>query len=200
MKKALVVLIGIILVIAAMAVFFIEKMMLVDTSKYEFLKEPRITEMQNQKMIEIELAGNPRETAGKAIGELFSVFFSLKGQGNNMPISAPRARWSGDFNKAETMVGKYAMPVSDNVMQLPPLKDSQVKLVTWEYGTVAEILHVGPYNQEGPTTEKLMKYIQDKGYKVIGDHEEEYLKGPDLLRLVKPKDYYTIIRYQVRKQ
>jgi hypothetical protein len=199
MKKALVVIIGIILVVAALVVFFFEKPK-VDLSQYESLKEPRITEMQNQKMIEIELKGNPSETAGKAMGELFSVFFMLKGHGNNMPISAPRARWSGDFNKPETMIGKYAMQVSDSVTQLPDLKDSQVKLVTWKYGTVVEILHIGPYDQEWETVKKLMNYARDNGYQIAGEHEEEYLKGPDLLRLVKPKDYYTIIRYRVERR
>lgn len=200
MKKALIIIIGIILVIAAMGVFFIEKMMLVDTSKYEYLKEPRITEMPNQKMIEIELKGNPSETAGKAIGELFTVFFTLKGHGNNMPISAPRARWIGDLNSPETMVGKYAMQVSDNVTELPDIKESQVKLVIWQYGTVAEILYIGPYDQEWETVKKLMNYVRANGYQIAGEHEEEYLKGPDLLHLVKPKDYYTIIRYRVDKR
>ncbi|MDD5454820.1 MAG: GyrI-like domain-containing protein [Candidatus Ratteibacteria bacterium] len=197
MKKALIIIVGVILVIAAMGVFFIEKMMLVDTSKYEYLKEPRITEMPNQKMIEIALTGNPNETAGKAMGELFTVFFTLKGHG---PTSAPRARWIGDFTSPETMVGKYAMPVSDNVTQLPDIKDSQVKLTTWQYGTVVEILHMGPYDQEWETVKKLMNYAQKNGYQIFGEQEEEYLKGPDLLHLVKPKDYYTIIRYRVIKR
>ncbi len=199
MKKAIIIIVGIILVISAMGLFFIERMMIVDTSQYEFLKDARITEMQDQKVIEIQLTGNPNETAPKAMGELFSVFYALKGSGNTISKPAPKARWSGDFNNMQTLVGKYAMQVSDNFTQLPDLKNSDVKLVTWEYGTVAEILHTGAYNEEGTTTEKLMKYIQDNGYRVIGDHEEEYLQGPDLLRLVKPKDYKTIIRYQVKK-
>jgi effector-binding domain-containing protein len=199
MKKALIIIVGIILVIAAMGVFFIEKMMLVDTSQYEYLSQPRITEMQNQKVIEIELTGNPSETAPKAMGELFPVFYALKGSGNTISKPVPKTRWIGDFNNMQTLVGKYAMQVSDNVTQLPDLKGSQVKLVTWKYGTVAEVLHVGAYDQEGQTVTKLMKYINDNGYKVIGEHEEEYLQGPDLLRLIKPKDYKTIIRYRIKK-
>ncbi len=199
MKKALIVIIGIILIVAALVVFFLEKPYVANLSQYESLKEPRITEMPNQKVIEIELKGNPNATAGKAMQELFPAFYQLKGYGNSIPNPLPKARWSGDFNKMGTLVGKYAMQVSDNVTQLPPLKDSQVKLVTWEYGTVAEILHVGSYDQEWPTIKKLMNYIQTKGYRIIGDHEEEYLKGPDLLGLVKPTDYQTIIRYRVKK-
>ncbi len=199
MKKVIIIIIGIILIVVAGIVFFLEKP-LVDFSQYEYLKEPRITEMQNQKMIEIELKGNPNETAGKAMRELFPAFYKLRGYGNDIAKPLPRARWSGDFNKMETLVGKYAMQVSDNITQLPDLKDSQVKLVTWKYGTVAEILHIGPYDQEWETVKKLMNYVRDNGYQIAGEHEEEYLKGPDLLHLVKPADYHTIIRYRVGKR
>lgn len=198
MKKAIIIIVAIILV-AVIGVLFLIERPLVDVSQYEYLKEPRITEMQNQKMIEIELKGNPNKTAPKAMTQLFSAFYKLKGYGNSIPNPIPRARWSGDFNNMETFVGKYAMQVSDNVTQLPPLKKSQVKLVTWEYGTVAEILYVGPYGEQRPIIEKLIKYIRDNGYQIIGEHEEEYLKGPDLLGLVKPKDYHTIIRYRLKK-
>ena len=198
MKKAIIIIVGIILIIIAGAVFFLEKPF-VDLSQYESLKEPRITEMLNQKMIEVQLTGHPKDTARKAMMQLFPAFYKLRGYGNSIPNPLPRARFSGDFNKIETLVCKYAMQVSENVTQLPPLKDSQVKLVTWEYGTVAEILYVGPYGEEGQTIAKLIKYIQDNGYQVIGELEEEYLKIPDLLGLVKPKDYHTIIRYRVKK-
>jgi hypothetical protein len=155
--------------------------------------------MPNQKVIEVELKGNPNETAGKAMMQLFSVFYKLRGYGNKISKPVPKARWSGDFSNMETMVGKYAMQVSDSVAKLPPSKDSQVKLVTWEYGTVVEILHVGPYDQEWETIKKLMNYARENGYRITGEHEEEYLKGPDLLGLTKPKDYHTIIRYRVKK-
>jgi hypothetical protein len=69
---------------------------------------------------------------------------------------------------------------------------------TWEYGEVAEILHLGSYETEPPTIERLQEYVAAEGYSVIGDHEEEYLKGPGMM-MVAPKDYWTIIRYRVEK-
>lgn len=199
MKKVIIIVIAVILVLIAVVLFFLEKMTITDTSQYDYLREPRITEMQNQKVIEIELKGNPNKTAGEAIKQLFGTFYKLKRHGNKISNPVPKARWSGDLNNQDALVGKYAMQVSDNVIQLPDLKNSQVKLVIWEYGTVAEILHVGPYNQEGATVGELIKYIQNNGYQTIGEHEEEYLQGPDLLGLVKPKDYKTIIRYRIEK-
>ena len=54
-------------------------------------------------------------------------------------------------------------------------------VATWTYGDVAEILHVGPYNAEQPDIERLLRYIDSQGYRVVGDHEED-IKGPNVLR------------------
>ncbi len=47
---------------------------------------------------------------------------------------------------------------------LPKGSPAEVKIGTWKYGEVAEILHVGRYDKEEPTVEKLKKFIADKGY------------------------------------
>ena len=44
-----------------------------------------------------------------------------------------------------------------------------------------------------------MAFIKKEGYEICGLHEEEYLRGPGV-PFVKPKDYYTIIRYPVCKK
>ena len=70
----------------------------------------------------------------------------------------------------------------------------EVSLETWQYGTVAQILHIGPYDQEEPTIDRLNRFIQDGGYEVAGVHEEEYLTSPDA------KVQKTIIRYPIKKK
>jgi effector-binding domain-containing protein len=75
---------------------------------------------------------------------------------------------------------------------------SGVRIEGWTYGEVAEILHVGAYADEEPTIQKLMKFIAEKGYTIAGPHEEEYLKGPT--QVSSPAEYWTIIRYQVKKK
>ncbi|MFH0768533.1 MAG: GyrI-like domain-containing protein, partial [Chloroflexota bacterium] len=69
-----------------------------------------------------------------------------------------------------------------------------VKLETWDYGTVAQILHLGSYDQEQPNIERLHKFIEESGYEIAGMHEEEYLTRPD------SKFPKTIIRYPVKKK
>jgi len=51
-------------------------------------------------------------------------------------------------------------------------------LETWNYGTVAQILHVGPYSEEEPTVKRLHEFITENGYEIAGIHEEEYLTPP----------------------
>ena len=76
------------------------------------------------------------------------------------------------------------IPVPDGITDLPEVRGEgglTVELGTWEYGEVAEVLHVGPYSAEEPTVELLKAYLRDQGYQIAGDHEEVYLRGPGLI-------------------
>lgn len=173
-----------------------------DLSKYEFLKEPRITKMPDQKMIQVVAAGDPNVVANKAFKLLFKTYFKIPGVSKSMK-QAPRARWAGDVNVKSSWTGYYAMPVPVETVSLPPIDPEpgyQVELTTWEYGDVAEILHVGPYAQETPTIEKLHRLVRQEGYEIIGYHEEEYLKGPGMFFKGDPEKYRIIIRYRVKKK
>ncbi len=190
----------IVLVLGAVALyFFIPKGP--DVSAYEFLKDPRITKMPDQKMLVVTAKGDPNTVGGKAFKLLFSTYFKIPGVPKTMAI-APRARWVGDMNVKSSWTGYYALPVPDATTQLPAVTAEPgytVELTTWAYGEVAEILHKGPYSEERPTIEKLHQYIVQQGYKVIGEHEEEYIKGPGMFSAGDPKGYYTIIRLRVAK-
>lgn len=85
--------------------------------QYESLKEPKIRTIPNQKMISIELKGDPNSTSGKAIAGLYGIFFKLKN--NKIRQAAPRARWplSSD-TKRDDWIGVFGLPVSDNVNYL----------------------------------------------------------------------------------
>jgi hypothetical protein len=75
----------------------------------------------------------------------------------------------------------------------------RVQLDQWQYGEVAEILHVGAYSEEAPTVEKLRQFAFKRGYRMAGPHEEEYLKGPGMFFKGNPGKYMTIIRWRVQK-
>ena len=114
-------------------------------------------------------------------------------------MKALRARWpDSDRVPREEWTGIWALPVPEDTMDVPQkIPEIPVELQTWEYGTVAQILHIGPYKTEGKTVEKLRHFIEENGYEIAGAHEEEYLKGPGMFSKGNPRKYRTIIRYEV---
>ncbi len=201
MKKTLII-IGIIILAAVItAAFFLFSGPYV--TKYLSLKNPRIITLPNQKVLFVEAKGDPNITGMKAFALLFKTYFSLKETPKGPSMPAPRARWVLTFEMPKkNMIGYIAMPVPESVSSIPEMTNDEgmkVVLTNWEYGETAEILHIGPYDKETPTIEKLMKFIKDSGYETAGLHEEEYIKGPGML-FSSPKDYYTIIRYRVKKR
>ena len=82
----------------------------------------------------------------------------------------------------------------------PEVKDKRgpmvddVVLETFHEGLSAQIMHLGPYSEEGPTIRRLHEFIQEEGYSMRGRHHEIYLSDP---RRSKPENIKTIIRQPV---
>jgi len=173
-----------------------------DMLEYDYLKDPQFGVMLSRNVISIEAKGDPNVVGKKVFGMLYGAFYRLKGK-YKMSVPAPRVRWDivPGAPKSE-WTGVYALPVSEKVTPedlASNSKDFQVKLDKWEYGDVAEILHIGPYSEETPAIERLHKFIQDRGYVITGKHEEDYIKGPGMFIMGDPHKYMTIIRYRVAK-
>ncbi len=203
MRKLLIIL-SIVAVVVIVALFIVVSMPKgPDVSKYESLKQPQMRTMENQKVIVVEAKGDPNVAGKEAFGLLLKTYLRTKGVTKGRNIPAPRGRWpvSPDIPKTE-WVGHYAMPVPETVAAIPQGQSKTgltARLDTWEYGEVVEILHIGPYDREEPTVRKLMDFVSAGGYRVIGLHEEEYLKGPTMFSKGDPEKYATIIRYRVEK-
>jgi len=58
-------------------------------------------------------------------------------------------------------------------------------------GVCAQIMHIGPFTEEGPTVEKVHKFIDAFGYKRGGKHHEIYLSD---IRKADPQKWKTVIR------
>jgi hypothetical protein len=168
-------------------------------------KDPRIVMMDPQKILLVRASGDPNEVGRRAFGLLFRTYYRLKGVPKGGPdFKPPRARWPvGQGVPMEEWEGLYAMPVPQEITSLPGARPGGglgVELTVWDYGEVAEILHVGRYDQEEPTVKRLMAFLQEAGYEAAGMHEEEYLKGPGMLFSGNPARYLTVIRYPVRRR
>ena len=163
--------------------------------------DPQILQMPPQKMAVIQGKGAPDKVFSELMpalfGSVYTLKFDLKKRGlPTFKVSPPRARYPDAHlvPKAEWTI-VLASPVPDDTISLPQkVPGLKVKLETWDYGTVAQILHIGPYDQEGPTIERLQKFITENGYEIASPHEEEYLSQPDA-KVIK-----TIIRYVVKKK
>ena len=163
--------------------------------------DPQILEMPPQKMAVVQGKGAPGKVFPEFMpalyGSVYTLKFDLKKKGlPTFKVSGLRARYPDAHlvpKDSWTMI--VGIPVPDNTTTLPQkVPTTEVRLETWEYGTVAQILHEGSYDSERPTVEKLMQFIRDNGYNIVGPHEEEYLTRPDA-KVVK-----TIIRYQVKRK
>jgi hypothetical protein len=67
----------------------------------------------------------------------------------------------------------------------------------YEEGLSAQITHMGPYAEEGPTIAKLHDFFHGKGYTFNGRHHEIYLSDP---RKCKPEKMRTILRQPIKKK
>lgn len=72
---------------------------------------------------------------------------------------------------------------------LPAL--SKLRLESFHEGLAAQIMHIGPYAEEGPTIARLHQYITDSGRRLTGKHHEIYMGDP---RRAAPDKLKTIIR------
>jgi len=77
---------------------------------------------------------------------------------------------------------------------LPAL--DQLRFESFHEGLSAQVLHVGPFSEEGPTIERLHRFIHDNGYGRNGRHREIYLSD---LRRAAPEKWKTIIRQPIAK-
>jgi hypothetical protein len=76
---------------------------------------------------------------------------------------------------------------------LPAL--SELRLETYHEGLVAQILHIGSYDDEGPTIANMHAYAVENGYDLAGKHHEIYLSDP---RRVAPEKLKTVLRQPIR--
>lgn len=75
---------------------------------------------------------------------------------------------------------------------LPALPE--VKFAARNEGKAAQILHIGPFSDEGPTIARLHAFIAASGFKLAGKHHEIYLSD---IRRADPAKWKTIIRQPV---
>ena len=163
--------------------------------------DPQLLEMPAQKMAVVSGKGAPAKVFPELMpalyGSVYTLKFDLKKRGlPTFKVTGLRARYPDvDLVSKDEWTHIIGLPIPEDTASLTQkVAATEVKIETWEYGTVAQILHLGAYSQETANIERLHRFIEDNGYEIAGMHEEEYLTRPDA-KVVK-----TIIRYPVKKK
>lgn len=176
----------------------------------------------NYLMVHGEGDPNTAESYAEAIQALFSVSYTLK----FMIKKGPRAIdygvmpleglwWIDDMSKFDPE-DKSNWKWTAMIMQPDILTQNEVEeaisrtaekkelpaLPLLEFqpfreGKAAQIMHIGPFSEEGPSIQKLHQFVAECGYHRHGKHHEIYLSD---IRRAAPDKWRTIIRqpYKIR--
>lgn len=165
-------------------------------------------------MIDGEGDPNTSQAYAQAVGALFSVSYTAKfmvkrGQGVDyavMPLEGlwwaddmsafladDKSRWKWtmmimqpDF--AETPVVEAAIAEVKRKKALPAV--DALRLEGFREGLCAQVLHIGPFSEEGPTVKRVHDFIDARSGR-RGKHHEIYLSD---IRRADPSKWRTVIR------
>jgi hypothetical protein len=115
----------------------------------------------------------------------------------NDPAPREQWRWKSMIRQPDFITGEMVEEIRPSVREKRGATVDQVKLESFHEGFSAQVMHVGPYSEEGPTLELLHGFIEESGYRPRGDHHEIYLGDP---RRTKPENLKTILRHPVEKK
>ncbi len=71
---------------------------------------------------------------------------------------------------------------------------SRLRLEAFQEGRSIQLMHIGPYDTEPATLEKMYAFAKEQGYRLHGKHHEIYLGNP---QRAQPEKLKTILRYPI---
>ena len=153
---------------------------------------------------------------GHAVEALFSVSYTIKftikrsEKGIDYGVLPLEGLWwaddMSDFVEGNKSRWKWTMMimqpdlvtkkiVNEAIAQVKAKKNlpaiDNLKFTAYKEGKAAQILHIGPFSEEGPTVAKVHSYITETGRKLCGKHHEIYLTD---IRRAAPEKWKTVIR------
>jgi hypothetical protein len=181
---------------------------------------PVLIHVPEMRFLMVDGAGDPNTSPDyqEAVEALYRIAYTLKfaikkQQGIDYPVMALEGLWwvpdmrqfSVDHKEEwqwTMMLMQPALVTRDlfeearqHVQQKNPSPAiARVRLEAFEEGLSAQMLHLGPYADEGPTIAKLHAFIRAQGYRPRGKHHEIYLNDP---HRAAPEKLKTIIRQPV---
>lgn len=181
-------------------------------------KKVEVVEVPQMNFLMVDGEGDPNTAQAfkDAVEVLFSLAYTLKfmvkkgGTGIDYGVLPLQALWWADDLSAFATGNKAAWQWTTMIMQpefitpqlvaeamrevqrkknLPALP--LVRFEAFREGKAAQIMHIGPFSEEGPTIAKVHSFIENSGSQRIGKHHEIYLSD---IRRAAPEKWKTIVR------
>jgi len=111
-------------------------------------------------------------------------------------MTAPKERWAWQamIMQPAPIDASVVERAVDQAQEKGLAGAGSVRFERWTEGPCAQVMHVGPYGEEGPTIQRLHAAIETAGCRPRGRHHEIYLGDP---RRSAPQKLRTILRQPV---
>jgi hypothetical protein len=181
-----------------------EKLDLYKKHRNEYLASPMVSLVRCEPALYLAYDGRGKSGAtpefGTAVGALFAVAFtvkmSYKAAGKDYAVTKLEALWSpvGDAAPTKDTIWDWTVLLrvppfvsatelmkaqDDLVAGGKPAEVRNVKLIELHEDTCVQILHVGSYQDEGPSIAKMKAFAEISGRQFTGRHHEIYLSDPN---------------------
>jgi hypothetical protein len=181
-------------------------------------KKVEIVEVPKMNFLMVDGEGDPNtsKSFGDAIEALYPLSYTLKFMVKNGVIGIDygvlplEALWWADDMSAFTTGDKDAWKWTLMILQpefitvrmvekakeeverkKKPASLPLVRFESFKEGKAAQMMHIGPFSQEGPAIEKVHLFIKENGRRRVGKHHEIYLSD---IRRAAPERWKTIVR------
>ncbi len=185
-------------------------------------KQVSIVDVPTMNFLMIDGQGDPNtsQAYADAIEALFAVSYTLKFAVKRGPlaidygvmpleglwwaddisdfVTGERSRWQWT---AMIMQPDFITPtmLEEAIVDVRTKKDpAALPLLRFEpfaEGLAAQVMHIGPFSEEGPVIERLHAFIEEAGRERTGKHHEIYLSD---IRRADPAKWKTVIRQPMR--
>jgi len=172
--------------------------------------------VMNYLMIDGKGDPNTAQEYADAVEALFATAYTLKFMVKKGPLAIDYGVmpleglwWADDMNKFSTAdksnwlwTMMIAQPpfitqaiVNAAIVEVTKKKNpaaiSKLRFESFDEGKCAQIMHIGPFSEEGPNIEKVHLFIEAGGHQRRGKHHEIYLSD---IRKAAPAKWKTVIR------
>ena len=184
-------------------------------------KEPAVVDIPKLQYLMVDGEGAPEQSKDfqPTIHVLYGIVYTLKftrkkaGQEPDFKIMPLEGLWwmkdDREFDQSRPQDWRWTLMIAvpefignTDVEQAkkqlstkrPELPVDKLRLESFEEGRVVQTLHIGPYDKEGPTIEKMHRFASDNNLQLGGKHHEIYMGDP---RRVPPEKIKTILRHPI---